>query len=73
MGNELQRVIDHHNLEVARNNLKQFKKEIVLADNKRLEELYKEFLENNEDLSFKDMRLIGRVFDFLKAERSDNY
>lgn len=70
MGNEFQDAIDHDNLEEARNNLRQFKKEILIADNKRLDELHMRFLENNEDLSFKDMRLIRRVFDFLKEDNN---
>lgn len=69
MGNEIQDMIDHDRLEEHRHKLMQFKKEIELADNKRLDELHMKFLENNEDLSFKDMRLIRRVFEFLKEER----
>ena len=69
MGNEIQEIIDHDRLEEHRQKLMQFKKDIVFADNKRLDELHMKFLENNEDLSFKDIRLVRRVFDFLKAER----
>lgn len=67
MGNEMQDIVDHDSLEEHRHNLMQFKKEIELADNKRLDELHMKFLENNEDLSFKEIRLVRRVFDFLKA------
>jgi len=68
MGNKFQEAIDHDNLEEARNNLRQFKEEIIMAENKRLDELHMRFLEDNEELSFKDMRLIRRVFDFLKKD-----
>ena len=69
MGNEIQEMIDHDRLEEHRQNLIGFKREIELADNKRLDELHMKFLENNIDLSFKEIRLVRRVFDFLKAER----
>ena len=69
MGNELQDMIDHDRLEEHRHNLIGFKREIELADNKRLDELHMRFLDENEDLSFKETRLVRRVFDFLKAER----
>ena len=69
MGNEIQDMIDHDILEEHRHNLIGFKREIKLADNKRLDELHMRFLDENEDLSFKEIRLVRRVFDFLKAER----
>ena len=69
MGNELQDMIDHDKLEEHRQKLIHFKEEIELADNKRLDELHMRFLDENEDLSFKETRLVRRVFDFLKAER----
>lgn len=75
MGNEFQNIIDHDNLEVARKNLNEFTgkinkkiyiKEIEEVDNQRLDEIQLGFLSNNEDLSFKDIRLVKRVFDYLK-------
>lgn len=69
MGNEIQDMIDHDRLDEHRHKLNEFKKEIILADNKKLDELHMKFLENNEDLSFKDMRLVRRVFEFLKEQR----
>ena len=69
MGDELQEMIDHDRLEEHRQKLIGFKREIELADNKRLDELHMKFLDENEDLSFKDIRLVRRVFDFLKAGR----
>lgn len=69
MGNKLQDMIDHDKLEEHRHNLIGFKREIELADNKRLDELHTGFLDENEDLSFKEIRLVRRVFDFLKAGR----
>lgn len=75
MGNEFQNIIDQDNLEVARNNLNEFtgklyKKryinDIEEMDNKRLDEMQLGFLSDNEDLSFKDIRLVKRVFDYLK-------
>lgn len=76
MGNEFQNIIDQDNLEVARNNLNEFtgklyKKryinDIEEMDNKRLDEMQLGFLSDNEDLSFKDIRLVKRVFDYLKG------
>ena len=69
MGNEIQEIIDHDRLEEHRHNLIGFKREIELADNKRLDELHMKFLDENEDLSFREIRLVRRVFDFLKAGR----
>lgn len=75
MGNEFQNIIDHDNLEVARNNLNEFTgklykkryvKEIEEIDNQHIDEMQLGFINNNPELSFEEIRLIKRVFDYLK-------
>lgn len=74
MGDEMQKLLDaedFENLQLQGDSLKKinrrkFEEEIILVDENNINELHKNFLNDNEDLSFRDMRLIKRVFDFIK-------
>lgn len=47
--------------------MRSYEKEIIIADNKRLDEVHKNFIETYEDkLSDKELELIKEVFDFIK-------
>lgn len=75
MGNEFQQLLDHDNLEVARNNLNEFtgkinKKRYIRGieevDNERLDQEQLGFINENPELSFEEILLVKRVFDYMK-------
>lgn len=75
MGNEFQQLLDHDNLEVARNNLndftgkinkKRYMRGIEEVDNERLNQEQLGFINENPELSFEEILLIKRVFDYMK-------
>lgn len=76
MGNEFQQLLDHDNLEVARNNLNEFtgkinKKRYIRGieevDNERLDQEQLGFINENPELSFEEILLVKRVFDYMKG------
>lgn len=76
MGNEFQELLDHDNLEVARKNLNDFtgkinKKRYIRGieevDNERLDEEQLGFINENPELSFEEILLVKRVFDYMKG------
>ena len=78
MGNESQQLLDHDNLEVARKNLNDFtgkinKKRYIRGieemDNERLDEEQLGFINENPELSFEEILLVKRVFDYMKGDR----
>lgn len=75
MGNEFQQLLDHDNLEVARNNLNEFTgkinkkryiKGIEEVENERLDQEQLGFINENPELSFEEILLVKRVFDYMK-------
>lgn len=75
MGNEFQQLLDHDDLEVARKNLNDFtgkinKKRYIRGieevDNERLDHEQLGFINENPELSFEEMLLVKRVFDYMK-------
>ena len=76
MGNEFQQLLDHDNLEVARNNLNEFtgkinKKRYIRGieevENERLDQEQLGFINENPELSFEEILLVKRVFDYMKG------
>lgn len=76
---ELQKELDNEKLVDNRRRLnkftneklkkqKQFEKEIIMADNKKLDDIHMKYIQVNEDkLSFDDLRLIRSIFEFIKT------
>lgn len=76
MGNEFQKVLDHDNLEQARNNLneftgrinkKRFMREIENVDNEYIDTMQLGFYNANPELTFEEMRLIKKFSDYMKG------
>lgn len=75
MGNEIQDIIDHDNLEEARNNLneftgkikRRFEREIHMDNDKLIDEWQLGFINKNPDLTFEEIRLIKRFCDYMKG------
>lgn len=77
MGNELQELMEQENLEVSRENLKQFTnrisrersfyREIIEVDNENLDGMQLSFLCDNPELSFEEIQLVKKIFDYLKS------
>ena len=75
MGNEFQQLLDHDNLEVARNNLNEFtgkinKKRYIRGieevDEQNINEAQLGFINENTELSFEEIRLLKRFCDYMK-------
>lgn len=77
MGNEFQEAIDYDNLEMARKNLNDFtdklykkklyfEKQIIKVDNENLDRVHMAFLQKYPKLNFEEMRIVKKVFDFIK-------
>lgn len=77
MGNEFQQLLDHDNLEVARNNLNEFtgkikrrhEREIHMTDIENIDELQLGFINDNPELTFEEIRLIKKFSDYMKGVR----
>lgn len=75
MGNEFQQLLDHDNLEVARNNLNEFtgkikrryEREIHMTDIENINEMQLGFINDNPELTFEEIRLIKRFSDYMKG------
>lgn len=65
MGN-LADIIDREMMEQDSNKLRSFEKDIKETSLKYYDELHSEFICENENLTFEDILLIKKVFDFLK-------
>lgn len=76
MSEESQKLLDLDNLEEARHNLNEFTgklykkryiEEIEKVDNERLDKMLLGFHNANPDLTFDEILLVKRVFDYLKG------
>lgn len=76
MGNEFQNIIDHDNLEEARNNLneftgklykKRYEREIHMTDVENVDLMQMGFINENPELSFEEIRLIKKFSDYMKG------
>lgn len=73
MGTDFQNAIDQDNLEQARNNLvgftgkiKTFNKDIKECNNQYIDEIQLDFINDNPDLTFDEIRLIKKFADYMK-------
>lgn len=76
MGNEFQQILDHDNLEEARNNLneftgklykKRYEREIHMDNDRLIDEMQLGFINENPKLSFEEIRLIKKFSDYIKG------
>lgn len=76
MGNEFQQLLDHDNLEVARNNLNDFtgkinKKRYIRGieevDEQNINEAQLGFINENPELNFEEIRLLKKFCDYMKG------
>lgn len=79
MTNEMQKLLDkedNENIELqgkklnkikSKINKRQFEKEIIMADNKKLDQIHADF-ENDNKLSFEESLLVQKVFAYIKSK-----
>jgi hypothetical protein len=75
MGNELQKLLEEERLKEHRIRLNKFtnekykwQKEIIMVDEKNIDDLHTKFISENNDLSFNDVRIVRYIFEWIKKE-----
>lgn len=75
MGNELQKLLEEERLKEHRIRLNKFtsekykwQKEIIMVDEKNIDDLHTKFISENNDLSFDDVRIARYIFEWIKKE-----